>query len=242
MNAESQPGLEHTLAETYDSSTDRIYLEAWEKTKGMKARFWQAVVTIVLIYFISTYLALIPNSLITTDTQSVLYNLLSELLKLGIRVFILTPLFAGLLMISIKHCSNIPAPINNIFHYFPYWKRLWVFPVILSGFGYAETIFEDQVVIQVALYLLSFIWVVLYLMYIPLAIEQNLPLATILEISRKTIIRNWTRVIGFLMVAVVILFASTLTLGIALIWTIPWFVNAFAVFYRELFGVQISLV
>ena len=241
MHAES-PNSIPTTAEPDSSNTDRIYLEAWEKTKGMKAKFWQACIAIILTYVIANNLILIPVGLITSNTDSTLYVFLSSATTLMIQVFILTPLFAGLLMISIKHCSGLRAPINNLFHYLPYWKRLWVFPVILSGFDYAETIFENQPVIEATLYVLSSVWIILYFMAIPLAIDQHYSLATVFEVTRKTMLQNWVRLLGFLFVAMIIFSVNVFTLGIAFIWTVPWFCNAIAVFYRELFGVQISLV
>lgn len=229
-----------TMDFSYDTSMDAIYLEAWQKTKETTAIFWQGLVSIVLIMVVTTLLTPTLISIITSNSS--ITDLLTTLIQIGLNIMLLTPLLAGLFMMCIKHCAGVPTPINTLFKYFPYWKRLSIFPIVMMGFGYAEDLFSDFAVIQTVIMVFSGLWAITYFMYIPLAIEKNLPINAVMQISRKAVTQHWTQVFAFLLTAFIILFVTIFTLGIGLIWTLPWICNAAAIFYRELFGIQFSLV
>lgn len=238
MNAESRT---NTVDSLDTSSTDNIYVEAWEKTKGMKTVFWKAVVSIILAYIIARELSFTVAGLISGNLGPT-FDIINNLLILTINIFLITPLIAGIFMLCIKNCTGLTASLRTLFQYFPYWKRLWMFPIIISAFSYVASLFTDQLIIQAIIYFCLFVWLTIYIMYIPLAIEQHYSINMLLEISRKTILEHWAQVLGFIVAGIVLFFFSLLTFGLAFIWTIPWFCNALAVFYRELFGIQISLV
>ncbi len=80
--------------------------------------------------------------------------------------------------------------------------------------------------------------VVAYMLAIPLAAEKNLNSWKALEVSRKAITHKWFKTFGLFLMIWLILIISILPLGIGLIWTVPWAVNAIGILYREIFGVE----
>jgi uncharacterized membrane protein len=224
----------------YDSSIDTIFAEAWTKTTGMKALFWKAVASIILAIVIVTNLGFTLSGFFLTD--NVVPPLITPLIHLMINIFFLMPLLTGLLMICVRNCTGENAPINTLFHYFHYWKRLWIYPVAFTGFAFLEYLLTGFDMIQLVLFLIFMICAIIYFMHIPLMIDKNYSLTAALQLSRKTITHNKWQVMGFLLSIMIILSISSLTLGFVLIWTIPWIGNAIAIFYRELFGIQISLI
>jgi uncharacterized membrane protein len=151
-------------------------------------------------------------------------------------IFITTPLFAGLLMLSIKHCSGTMVPANSVFNYFSYWKKLWIYPVVMTAIALIQEL--DIGALSFIVFLLMIFLAVTYFMFIPLVAEKNLSTWEALETSRKTIFHHWFKTLWFIILIGLIMLGSMLTLGIALIWTLPWIYNAIAVLYRNMFGVQ----
>ena len=241
MSAEPQLNNSGAIDSIYDSSVDAIYLEAWKKTIGMKTVFWKAFVSIGIVIAIISLLT--PTFIGIVDTHSDLFTkTLSWLIHLAVNIFLVMPLIAGLFMLCIKNCSQEKAPINMLFQYIPYWKRLWIFPVVIALFGLVIKLFSGAMLYQLAVIFIAGLWTIVYLFYIPLSLEKNYSVRAGLETARKTILQNSSRVFSFVLLATIILFISALTFGIALIWTLPWLCNAIAVFYRDLFGVQVSLI
>jgi hypothetical protein len=226
---------------SYDSTIDAVYAEAWKKTEGFKAQFWQALVSIILMIIAALNLSIVLKGIIPINNAIVFY-VVSQFIHFAILLLLLMPLFAGLLMMGIKYVINIPAPINTIFHYFSYWKRLWILPLVIVLLSITENLLTGFTIYQIVLFTAFIIWGALHCFSIPLCIEKNYSLSMALDVARKTLLQHWVEVFSFFLTAFIILLGSAFTLGIGLIWTLPWLFNAFAIFYRELFGVQMSLV
>jgi uncharacterized membrane protein len=236
-----QQGTQQTLNIDYDSSIETIYAEAWKKTAGFKTTFWKACISIALIIVISSAL-IRPLSGIITTNNDITTNIINQFLTLAVNIFLITPLFAGLLMLMIKHCTGVASPIGTLFQYFRYWKRLWVYPVAIWILGWIEIFFTGHVLTQLAIGFIALLVGVLFFMYIPLVLEKNISTTTALLMSIHAIFQNFSQVFGFLLAIIIILFATSFTFGLGLVWTLPWIGNAIAIFYRELFGIQITLV
>jgi uncharacterized membrane protein len=77
-----------------------------------------------------------------------------------------------------------------------------------------------------------------YQIALPLAVDKKLGPWEALETSRKVISHKWFMVLGFDVVAMVVIVLSSALLGIPLIWTVPAMVIAFGVLYRTLVGIE----
>jgi hypothetical protein len=74
-----------------------------------------------------------------------------------------------------------------------------------------------------------------YALVVPLIIDRRLPVWRALETSRKTVNPNWFRFFGLQIARSLILLASALTLGLALVLTLPLAFAVLIVAYRDLF-------
>jgi uncharacterized membrane protein len=223
--------------------TKAIFSEAWKKTEGFKGRFWQALLCIAVIILASSFVSFSINGLLTGTTSAeamASIHPIAQILQMLFSIFLVTPLFAGLIMLAIKNMTGTAAPFTSIFHYIKYWKELWIYPVIMTILSLIKDLFLDYDSIQLIVLLITLALTVTYLMFIPLVVEKKLHAWDALETSRKTITPQWFRVLWFVIIIGLILVGSALTLGIALIWTLPWIYNAIAILYRHFYGIQTS--
>ena len=96
-----------------------------------------------------------------------------------------------------------------------------------------------MVIIGLILFVLPGIYLmVAYYMAMPLVVEKNMSPWQAMEVSRKAITHRWFSVFGLFLVMGIILAVSMLPLGLGLIWTLPMFVIAFGILYRNMFGVE----
>ncbi len=232
--------LKHSAAYTH-TSIDAIYAEAWEKTNGMKNIFWKAFAGIALTIFITINLSFTLGNIFSTTTIPTPFAL-KILIQFSINALLVTPLCVGLFMICVKQCTIGHAPINTLFEYLPYWKRLAIIPLSLMIFILLETMFASFVGIKIGIFFLFVLLIINYFFYIPLCVDKKFTVLHSLDIARKMVFENRMTVSRFVITLLVITFFSLCTGGIAFIWTLPWMGNAIAIFYRELFGIQIALV
>lgn len=232
------PSLENAIAGRYDFSIKKIMQEAWAKTSGFKMHMWKAFLLVMLVVVVvSMPVYMIVNAL-TADLDTSDANLITLLSNLLLSIFIIQPLFAGLIMIVIRHSVGEMTPINSVFSYFKYWNKLWVIPVISTILSLVNALFPDVAIVQL-LVIFAFIYVfVSYFMYLPLIVDKQLSIWSAMEGSRKAIAHHWFKTFGLLIVVGIVGILSAFTLFIAFIWTLPWLYNAVAIYYRDVFGVK----
>jgi hypothetical protein len=236
----TQSNLENAIAGRYDFNIKGIFSEAWKKTDGFKVTFWKALICMLIITFITSFAAFAIDGVIegiTSAETAASPRPLIQLIEMLFSIFLITPLFAGLIMLSIKRCVGVDLPFSSIFNYFKYWKQLWIYPVAMTVIALIKDLFLDYDSMQLLMFLVLAFITVTYLMFIPLVVEKNMAMWPALEASRKTVFHRWFKVLAFLFVIVLITIASALTLGIAFIWTAPWIYNAIAILYRDIFGI-----
>lgn len=229
--------LEKAVSGQYSFNISAIFGEAWEKTSGFKLRFWKACLTFLVIMFFIMLISVIGDFAITGIPENPKENpptfIIGTLIQMIFNIFVITPMVAGLYMLAIKNIEGIVLPWRSIFNYFSYWKKLWIYPVVLSLLNIGASLSPSFLAFLISLLLLFL--TVTYYMFIPLVVDKNLSTWESLEVSRKTIFHHWFKTLWFLILLGLIIFASLLTLGIALIWTLPWIYNAIGVLYRNMF-------
>jgi hypothetical protein len=213
---------------------DTIYLDAWRKTNGMKAPFWRVGVSVLLVVIMTFGVAELLTGMLMSQV-SPFFDFLQRLIQLLLNIFLLTPICIGSLMVCIKHCAVSDISLTMVFQYLRYWKRLWVYPVVLSGFSWVRHLFVGQAELQMIISSLAALWGIVYFMYLPLAVEKQLPILVLLKKSRQAFFANVLQMLRFIYLGCIIIVISFLTLGVAFIWTLPWLGNAIGIFYRKLF-------
>lgn len=255
--------LAEGMAGRYEFKIGHLISEGWDKVCGVKASYWGAVLCylgVMLLLVVPFLIACLVLGLSAADfkpqasedffnTAMIVRSLFSVLV-----VVILAPLHAGIFMIGIKRAINAPTHATMIFHYYQYWQRLWVLPVIVlainfieSGFVYfvANSMSEEASSTRilahlgvVAFALLKIYIYVSYLFFAPLIVEKKLSVGAALEASRKAISHHFFKTFFYFVVICGIFIVSAIPLLIPFIWTLPMVNNMMGIFYRNVFGVQ----
>jgi len=242
----SHGSLEKGISGQYNFDIPAIFREAWQKTRGIKATYWKAIIIflvitllILAVRFGFDFLAVIIYNTLGLPKPQIHALIATQHDLLGlITIFITAPLGVGLLMIGIRHCANLPVTAKSLVSYYPYWRKLWVRQFILVVITSISQLHLIPYILPIILFFLSIYVIVSYLMFEPLIVEKQLSVWDALETSRKTIAHHWFKTLWFLFLFILITLGSVLTLGIAFIWTLPWLNNATGILYREMFGVQ----
>lgn len=240
--------LQKGIAGQYNFNIKAILKEAWKKTHGIKGTFWLAVGIALLISIGILIIFLVLGFLVVAiaDVLHASKPTLNLVLKIAVPIFIFlsifatAPLSAGVIMIGVKHCAGEKVRARSVLDYYVFWRRLWVVDFVLEVINFLSSL-PLFIWFSISLIIAYFYVLVSYFMFMPLVAEKKLKVWPALEASRKAISYHWFKMLWFLILLLLIIFASLLTLGIALIWTLPMLNNAIGILYREMFGVDILL-
>ncbi|MBB4865899.1 putative membrane protein [Pseudomonas nitritireducens] len=240
------PSIADALARGYDFSINELLGESWRRTKGSKGLilsgflvFYAAI--FALINVLSLFLAVVGVAGIAgmgllsggepaggMAVGAVVAFLFASLLLSFVASAICYPLLAGVNMLGIRRAADQPLRFNEIFSHFGRTFQVVVcvlLSTLLISIGYF-------------LFVLPGIYLsIAYLLAVPLVVERGLSPWAALEASRRAIGQHWFKVFGVLLVFAVLFGLSLLTLGIALIWLLPWLIVCIGVLYRIIFGV-----
>lgn len=217
----------------YTFSIRATLSEAWDKTSGAK---WP--IHLAFLYYFLVMLAIVIVGVIATAALTTVPVMgdpsgsmaMQFLLQIGVNLIAL-PMMLGIIMMGIQRSVNAPINANSVFMYFPKMFNLFLTLLIMY----------IMVTIGFILLILPGIYLsVAYYMALPLVVEKGMGPWQALETSRKAISRHWFRMFGFFIVASIILAISIIPFGIGLIWTLPMFIIAYGIIYRNMFGVEAS--
>lgn len=222
------PSIEEALSRGYDFRIGELLSESWQRVKGTKGiviggfLVFYAVMMAVSFALGGVFglLGLAGNDTIVSAVTEMLIGMLASALAY--------PFMAGLNMIGIRRAADQPISFNEVFSHFGR-----TVPILI-------TVLLSTVLIYAGMLLLIIPGVYLgvaYMLAVPLVVERGLSPWQAMEASRKAITQHWFKVFGLLLVLGLIGLLSILTLGIALVWTLPLFVIAIGVLYRTIFGI-----
>lgn len=215
--------LETALAGNYSFDPVEVIKKAWETLLGLKGTFWLAV----LIYAI---LAGVLNGIaaFTLGLDATTYGV-GDLFAQLLSTFLLSPLYAGIFIIALKHSIGSPIQVGEIFNH--YDKILPIFVVTIL----------TQLIVGIGLVLLIIpgIYLAVCLSFaMPLVVEKNMSPMQAIKTSRKVVHHKWFSFAGFLLLGLVVGFVGVLALLVGLVWAAPLVTLAWALVYRDVFGVE----
>jgi len=73
---------------------------------------------------------------------------------------------------------------------------------------------------------------------LPLVVEKNMSPIEALKVSRKVVHYKWFSFAGFLLLGMVIVVVGAIALLVGLVWAIPLVTLAWAMAYRDIFGID----
>ncbi|EKD72051.1 MAG: hypothetical protein ACD_46C00023G0005 [uncultured bacterium] len=235
-----------------------ILVESWKKTQGNKRNILSAFAVYIVCYFFMQFsyneimefifyfpyihqiLQSLNNAPVNVDYAITLFTFMISafLLRAIIFGFLLTPMFAGILMMGVYVNNNLPIKIDMLFHYYRFIFKLGLAYILFALFLLIPiTLF--LIFIKVITFIIMIIFVpyivVSYSMFIPLIIENKLGIWQALETSRKVITKQWFNVFGFYICLFCIIVISALPIGIGLIWSLPFAFISYGNLYNKLF-------
>jgi uncharacterized membrane protein len=186
------------------------------------AAFW-----LFLVSF-SAYLALnlLPSFLIEAKPNSMLMVLLAIAAQFA-NIAIITPITTGFMLMGVNRAAGSGIDSGFLWSYFPQTGKLFL-GYLLMGLGFMLLIIPG-IYLSVA-----------YVFAMPLIADKKMGVWQALETSRKTISKHWFSYAGLILMLSLVNLLGVISLGIGLIWTIPWSINSLGVAYRDAFGFTAS--
>lgn len=213
--------LERALAGNYELKPIEIFKNAWANLSGMKGTFWTAAIIYGLI---AVFFELFFKYVISSEGA-----ILPQIIWQALQTLVLGPLGAGIMMIAIKHSVGVKAETGELFKYY---SKIW--PLFV-----AYVLMVILILVGLILLIIPGIYLMIaYSMAMVLIVEKDMGPWEALETSRKAISKKWFNMAGMALVSAVVLILGIIALLVGLIWAIPLMVLAYAIAYRNIFGVE----
>jgi len=197
----------------YSFSIFGVLKEGLRRSNGVKWTFMGSILSLVLIQFIIALVLLF----IEPGFKDFL-NLLVSMLTL--------PISVGVLLLGVFRARQENITIGQIFNYFPQ------FPYLLLGY-ILITIFT--VLGFIALVIPGIYLAIAYIYTLSLIADKNLTVWQAMELSRKTVTKQWFKFFGLGIVSFFLIIISIIPFGIGLIWSIPTVYITYGLLYHRLF-------
>ena len=216
--------VESGIAGNYQFEIGELLREAWAKTHGSKATFVIAFVLYMAVLFVVDFFV----GMVTDIFGKVGFDFFDVLGEL-VPGLVVMPMGAGLVMLGLRRNAGVATSSMIVLRYF----SLWIPIIILTVLTYILVAVGLVLLIIPGLYLMA-----AYTLALPLLIDKGLAPWEALETSRKALTHQWFKVLGLLLALGFINLATLVTLGIGLIWTIPFTYIAIGVLYQRVFGIE----
>ena len=225
--------LESGLAGNYQLEPTKIVKEAWKLAKGFKGVYWLALIIYMVIGAIvgaisGIFITPIEQQLLEPETITPL-QIVGQVAFQVLSTFVTLPLTAGLFMISLKHSVGSPVRAEQVVKYYDK-----IVPLFLTTLLMYLLIFVGLLLLVLpGIYLM-----VAFSLAIPLVVEKDMSPWEALQTSRKAITHRWFSFTGLLLLLFLVMIAGVLALFIGLVWALPVVGLAYAIVYRNIFGVE----
>lgn len=150
----------------------------------------------------------------------------------------MTPLYAGIYIVSAKLLQRQTCTFSDFFSGFHYFQPLVIFGLIFGILGWIGQLFLHYLLLFFLVSLVS-LALRLLLIFTPfLIIDRRLGLWEAMELSLRTVTRRWPQFLGFIFLGGLLAVAGVIALGIGVLVTFPLFLCALTAAYADLFGLQ----
>jgi len=197
----------------YTFSIFGVIKEAFRRTDGVKWTFIASLLLFLLIQFIIAFVLL----LVMPEIENYL-DLLLNILTL--------PIAVGIIILGISRARGNELSVKQIFDYFGRYPYLLLGYILITLF----TLLGFIALVVPGIYL-----AVAYTYTLPLIADKNMSVWNAMELSRKTITKQWFRFFGLAVVLTIIIVLSAIPMGIGLIWSIPTAYITYGLLYHRLF-------
>ena len=220
--------LQRGLAGEYELNLSALLSESWGRVSGNKGLIWMAMLFYLgLAFLIGMFFGVLntppvdASELQPPSTMEAIGNLVSAL--------VLMPMAVGLAFLAAALAMGHRPNPKSLFAWYGHTLKIFLTGLLMNLL----------ILIGLLLLVLPGIYLaVSYQIALPLMVDKKLGPWEALEASRKIIGHRFFTVLGFDIVAFVLVALSMLLLGIPFIWTVPMLVIAFGVIYRNMVGLE----
>ncbi len=202
----------------YNFSITALLKEGFRRTYGVKLTFVGAIIIYIIIsFFVNQALKFIfpyGESLLNLYAASILEAILT------------IPILVGINMLAVKRARDETLTIPSIFDYYHL-----IIPLMLAYLAMTALIVTGVILLVLpAIYL-----IVSYIFTYTLIVDKGLDIWDAMELSRKTVTKQWFRFFGLALVSGVIVFVGAIPFGVGLIWALPTIYISYGLLYHRLF-------
>jgi uncharacterized membrane protein len=197
----------------YTFSIIGVLQEAYKRTDGVK---WTFISSLLLFLVIQIVLAFIL--LLVMPQLAGFIDILLTILTL--------PIIVGITILGISRARGEELSLQQIFNYFGRY------PYLILGY-FIVTLFTTLGIL--AFIIPGIYFAIAYLYTLPLIADKEMSVWSAMELSRKSITKQWFRFFGLGLVSFIIIIISAIPFGIGLIWSIPTVYIAYGLLYHRLF-------
>ena len=204
--------------EEYDFSIIPLLKEGFKRSDGVKLKFLGAVIIFIVI-------SLITNSILNFIFPSA-ESFANSYIKTLISAPITIPITIGITMLGVTTAREKNIEVPDIFNYYNLMFTIIVTYLTMTALITIGLIF----LVLPGIYL-----TISYLFSYQLVVDKGMGTWEAMELSRKTVTKQWFKFFGLALVTGVVILVSALPLGIGLIWTIPMTYISYGLLYHHLF-------
>lgn len=219
--------VETALAGQYELRPVEIVKEAWATMLGMKLQLWIALI----IYFVLAGIYGVVQGLVVGDPTTGDFSVPGYFISSMLQMIIFAPMAAGLFMIVVKHSVGGKPQFAEILQHYNKTVPLFLCNLIMS----VLILIGFILLIVPGIYLM-----VAFSMALPLVVEKNMGPWEALMASRKALTHKWFNTLGLFILIAIVIIAGFVALLVGLVWAVPCAMLAFAIAYRNIFGVEES--
>ncbi len=192
--------------------------EGLKRTDGIKLKFAGAVLIFIII-------SVITNSIlefIFPTTGSLANQYIAGILSAPVTV----PIAVGLTMFGVSIARDQEIDVPSIFNYYN-----MMYSIIITYMSITILVSLGFLFLIVPGIYLS----ISYLFTYQLVVDKGLGTWEAMELSRKTVTKQWFNFFGLALLSGIIIVISAIPLGIGLIWTLPMTYISYGLLYHHLF-------
>ncbi|MDX1692410.1 MAG: hypothetical protein R3208_01520 [Ketobacteraceae bacterium] len=221
--------VEAAISGDYDFELSGVLSEGWQKTKGVKRYILGAILVMYVVLFAVFMVMGFLVAPTTTSPEPSAIGVLMQLVMQVVMMAITLPVMAGVFIVCLKQLRGQPVEFGDAFSQFGKTGKLILTSILMN----------IMIMIGMLLLIIPGIYLAIaYMMAIPLIVDRDMSPWDAMETSRKAITKHWFKFFLFMIVMSLVLALSMIPLGLGLIWTIPMMSLAFAVMYRDTFGIE----
>ncbi|WP_294961813.1 hypothetical protein [Sulfurimonas sp.] len=203
---------------TYDFSIIGVLKEGFRRSDGVKMTFAGSVIIYAII-------ALFVNSLV-----EFIFPYSEELISIyassTVEMLFTLPILIGIMILGVKHSREEELSIPSIFEYFG-----MIMPIMLAYVAMTVIISIGFVLLIIP----GIYFAVSYAFVYQLIVDKGLNVWEAMELSRKTVTKQWFKFFGLSLLSGISILVSALPFGIGLIWSIPMVYITYGLLYHHLF-------